>query len=77
MRYMQENNNKVPLIKLKIFLSPCDLKTETVRQLLSATYLNIRPSDALSKIKDVSFHISISYSVGSRTCHEVTLVTAC
>ena len=24
---MQENNNKVPLIKLKIFLSPCDLKT--------------------------------------------------
>ena len=34
MRYMQENNNKVPLIKLKIFLSPCDLKTETVAHLL-------------------------------------------
>ena len=31
---MQENNNKVPLIKLKIFLSPCDLKTETVAHLL-------------------------------------------
>ena len=61
MRYMQENNDKVPLIEFKIL----------------PTYLNTRPSDALPKIKDVSFHISFSYSVGSRTCHEVTLVTAC